>query len=135
MPLSHAQVVVWSCPLGDMCPGSVGGVPLDSRSYVANWRCTLCMCYSLFVVCACVCVHCTCVRCERCPSLPPPQQAAHPTTMCVKRRSEGPLPVGASCHSLWTAILSCEWCSACYHSSLHLSMHSCAVCLSAIGTV
>ena len=98
---------------GRYVPLVSGGCPIGLQILCSKLHCTWCMCYSLFVVCACVCVHCTCVRCERCPSLPPPQQAAHPTTMCVKRRSEGPLPVGASCHSLWAAILSCEWCSAC----------------------
>ena len=46
------------------------------------------VCYSLFVVSAShVCVHCSCVKCDRCHSLLPPQQAVYPTAMCVMNMS------------------------------------------------
>ena len=64
-----------------------------------------------------VCVHCGCRVCERCRSLPPPQQAVCPTTTCVLSMSGRPLSVGASWQCQMAATLSCEWCSACCHSS------------------
>ena len=44
--------------------------------------------YSLLVVSAShVCVHCSCVKCDRCHSLLSSQQAVYPTAMCVMNMS------------------------------------------------
>ena len=127
--MSLPQVVLWSCSLGDMFPRSVG-LSHETPSKFGT-ACTWCISYPLFVCSSLalglwfMCLHrllysmCACalqLSRERCRSLPPPQQAVCPTTMCVLSMSGRPLSVGASCQCQTAATLSCEWFSACCHS-------------------